>query len=274
MPGMTSLHSRMIETEGARLFVQRAGDGPPVVLIHAGIADSRMWRAQLEGLAGHFSVIAYDVRSFGRSTGSDAEYADHDDLAALLRALSIERATVIGCSNGGRIALDFALAYPEMVSALVLSAPGLRGFDWSEQTRAGWADEESAIERGNIAAATDVNLRMWVDGPGRSPDQIDPELRELAREMASLCLTRHSGDGPARPLAPPSIQRLGEVKVPVLVVVGDQDQPDMLGIAGVLADGIAGAHKVIVEGAAHLLPLERPETFNRLVLEFLSGGAR
>lgn len=268
---MTATHSRTIDVEGARLFVQRTGEGPAVVLIHAGIADSRMWHGQMQPLAERRTVIAYDLRSFGRSTDAGTEYSDHDDLAGLMGTLGIDRATLIGCSNGGRIALDAALAYPHMVRALVLSAPGLRGFDWAEETRAGWAEDEAALVRGDIAAAAEVNLRMWVDGPSRSPEQVDPSFRSLAREMVTLCLTRQSGEGPARPLAPPAIERLGEVRVPTLLLVGEHDQPDMLRIVDLLADRIPSARKAIVAGAAHLLPLERPSEFNRLVLGFLEA---
>ncbi len=267
---MTETGSRqngIAEVNGARLFYEVAGEGPAVVLIHAGIADSRMWDGQFEAFAREFRVIRYDARGYGRSDMPAGPFAHRDDLHGLLRLLGVERAALVGLSMGGSTAIDFTLDHPEMVSSLVPVAAGLGGFQHSESMQRADAEEEAAFERGDMEAVYEINLRTWVDGPGRPPDAVDPEIREIVRQMqrdASI-----STEGQPRRLDPPAIGRLAEITAPTLVIAGDADLPDMLTIADLLEAGIAGARKVIIPGVAHMVNMERPAEFNRLVLDFL-----
>jgi 3-oxoadipate enol-lactonase len=259
------------DVNGARLYYEVAGAGHPLVLLHAGVADSRMWDAQWAAFARHYTVIRYDRRGFGRSEMPPAPFSYHEELQGLLRHLGVERAHLLGASQGGQIALDATLAYPELVSALVLVDAALGGYQWSDQMRHFGAEEDEALERGDLAAASDLNVRTWVDGPHRSPGQVDPAIRELVREMQHRAFTLDSPDAELRPLAPPAAGRLAEVRAPTLVAVGDLDMGDMQAIADVLAAGIACARKVVFDGAAHLPSMEQPERFNQVVLDFLRG---
>src|SRR5438067_4373907 len=142
-----------------RVHHEVAGSGPPVVLIHEGIADSRMWNRQLAAYADAFRVVRYDIAGYGRSPLLGGTYSHSRDLLELLDELDIEQAALVGVSLGGRIALDAALAAPERVSALVLVAPGLPDWEWSEQVRRFGAQEDAALEAGDLAGAVELNLR-------------------------------------------------------------------------------------------------------------------
>ena len=264
--------SGVVEVDGAALAYERAGQGPPVVLLHAGIADRRMWDAQIPALVAQHTVVRYDLRGFGASPMPDLPFAHHDDLAGLLAALDIERASLVGCSFGGRVAIDTAIAHPARVERLALINPALSGFPWPEELNAGEEEIEAAFLAGDFDRAAEVDLRTWVDGPQRRPEDVDPAVRERAREMARHVYAVAVDAGQPRPLDPPAIERLGEVHVPALVVSGALDQPIMREIAALLGERVAGARVVILSGVAHLANLEAPDAVNRLLLDFLDGG--
>jgi 3-oxoadipate enol-lactonase len=248
-----------------------SGSGPAVVLLHEGIADSRMWVHQLPVLEPELTVVRIDQRGFGRSPLPSGRFSHVDDVVSVLDELGLERASVVGASFGGRVALELAGAHPERVERLVAVAPGLGDHDWSEEVKRSWEAEEEAYEAGDLDRATDLNVRLWVDGPRRGPDAVAPEVRELVRTMQREAFAIPEPDPPPEPVwpDPPVHARLGELRMPTLVVVGDEDVPDMLAIADRLAAEVPGARKVVFRDTAHMLPLERPQEFNRALLEFL-----
>ncbi|NJN99498.1 MAG: alpha/beta fold hydrolase [Anaerolineales bacterium] len=268
------LISGFAEVNQAQLYYEVMGAGYPLILIHAGIADRRMWDDQFTFLAQYHRVIRYDVRGFGNSrtveTGG-VTYSDHQDLYSLLKFLGVDRAFLLGVSNGGRIALDFTLAYPSMVQALLPICSALGGYEFTDEaTKQKDAAGDAALARGDIAQAVELNLQLWVDGPGRTPEQISPIVRERVREMLTQLCHRSEDTGERQPLDPAAITRLNEIYVPTLVIIGDQDVLDMLTIADLLAAGISRAEKVIMPHVAHLPNLEKPEEFNQIVLDFLN----
>jgi pimeloyl-ACP methyl ester carboxylesterase len=270
---MSQIEQGFLEVNGAQLYYEVAGSGPAVALVHAGITDCRMWDAQFAAFAEHCRVVRYDQRGFGRSAMPTGPYALRDDLRGLLNALGIERATLIGTSMGGGVALDCALDHPDLAEALVLVGSGLGGSEPSAYLREQWRLIGEALERDGIDAANELELRLWVDGQGRTPDQVDPTMRERVRELHRAVLAREAENdelGQPQRLDPPAIGRLGEVKVPTLVIVGDRDVPLIVENADRLVAGIAGARKVALPDVAHLPPMEVPGEFNRLVLEFLA----
>jgi 3-oxoadipate enol-lactonase len=249
------------------------GDGPVVLLVHEGVADRRMWRGQVPVLARDHRVVAVDLRGFGETPHASGPFSNVDDLREVLDELGIERATVVGGSYGAKVALGFAVAHPERVERLVLCPPVLPGWEWSERVRRGWQEEEEAYEAGDLDRATEVSLELWVDGPNRSPDEVDPEVRELVRTMQRHAFELPEPDPPPEPAPDPAV-RLADVHVPTLVVVGDQDVEDFLDMADEAAAGIPGARKVVIEGAAHVIALEKPQEFNAALLAFLAGHPR
>jgi pimeloyl-ACP methyl ester carboxylesterase len=258
------------EVNGARLFYEVMGEGHPLLLLHAGVGDSRMWDAQFEVFAREYRVVRLDMRGFGKSELAPGSFSYHEDAAALLDFLGIERAYVVGLSFGGRVAIDFALSHPEMVAALVLGAPGVSGHEFSAEVLRFEAEEEALLERGDLDGAVELNLRMWVDGPHRAPGEVGPSVRELVREMQLDSFCKHVPQGvELRPLVPPAVARLEEVRAPTLLVVGELDVPEFVRLADTAQTRVTGAKKVVIRGAAHLPHLEKPEEFNRIVMEFL-----
>jgi 3-oxoadipate enol-lactonase len=252
------------------------GEGPAVILIHEGIADRRMWEPQIGPFTGAgYRVVRYDLRGYGDSELSSGPFSNTGDLEGLLDHLGIERASLVGVSYGGRIALEFAILHPERVEALVLVGAGLRDADWSDEIKRFGEEEDRLLEAGDVEGATELNLRIWVDGPSRGRDEVDPAVRERVREMQRRAFELQlpvPDAGPDSPFDPPATARLDEVRAPTLVLVGELDQPDILRIADQLADGISGARKAVMAGTAHVPSMEKPEEFNELVLEFLGTG--
>ena len=257
------------EVNGARLYYEVAGEGHPLVLIHAGICDSRMWDQQWDTFAQLYRVIRYDVRGCGKSAIPPGPFAHRDDLDALLRFLSVDKAFLIGVSNGGRIAIEFTLEHPDRVAALIPVASGIGGAEPTETLVKAWEEVDAAFSAGDIARANEIELQAWVDGPSRTPDQVDPAVRERVREMNANNFALLTEEAQEVRLEPPALSRLEDIRVPTLVIVGDHDQPHVLASADLLATGIVGAKKVVISGTAHLPSMEQPEEFNRVVLDFL-----
>ena len=251
------------------------GDGPVVLLVHEGIADRRMWEPQVGPFvdAGH-TIVRCDLRGFGDSPLTPGTYSNIKDVRELLEHLRVDRATLVGGSLGARVALEYALTYPESVDALVLMGPGLRGVKMNPEVERSWEEEEALIEAGDIDGAVEVNLRTWVDGPSRGQDEVDPMVRERVRELQRRAFDLQLAEPDAReePLDPPASGRLGDVRARTLVLVGDLDQTAILTVAERLEAAIPGARKVVISGTAHIPNMEKPEEFNRLVLEFLQAA--
>jgi pimeloyl-ACP methyl ester carboxylesterase len=233
-----------------------------------------MWDEQFAEFAQHYQVVRYDRRGFGRtetrSGGGDGAYSHREDLLELLRALGIERARLVGCSQGGKIATDFTLSYAGMTEALVLVAPALGGFEFTGEEPRQMKELLLADEAGDLERVNELELQIWVDGPGRQPHEVDYRLRERVREMNRIALNAPQDFGTEQSLEPPAVKRLKEIRVPTLVIVGDLDTPKTLAASRLLAEEIDGARLVTIEGAAHLPSMERPAEFNRHVLSFLN----
>jgi 3-oxoadipate enol-lactonase len=233
-----------------------------------------MWQPQIDALgAAGYRTVAPDLRGFGDRRLEPGSFSHVLDAAAALDG----PAAVVGGSLGGRVALELALYRPDLVERLVVIAPGMPGWNWSEETRAGWAEEEAAYDRQDYAAAADASLRMWLDRPERPPGDVDPEVRALVRAMILRSYEMQEGAWEAGAeeedvLDPPVAARLGEIRCPTLVLVGELDIPEMQAIAVHVAGSIEGAGLVTVEGAAHLPSLERPDQVNAHLLPFLGGG--
>jgi len=268
------LQTGFADVNGTRLYYEVAGTGHPLLLIHGGLVDRRLWDDQFDVFAQHYQVIRFDVRSFGDSAPITAEtppYSLEEDLYSLLKFLGIEKTYVLGLSMGGAIAINFTLMYPEMVDALIPVAMGLSGFEPAEEDKASEAEVDEAMRSGNVARAVELTLRFWTDGPMRTPEQVNPAVREKVRAMTTRNFERPEDENATQPraLEPPAISRLSEIHVPTLIIVGDQDVRDILKIADILEKEIPGAKKVVIPGTAHHLNMEKPDEFNRIVLDFL-----
>lgn len=263
---------RHLERGACRLGYRVEGHGAPLVLVHAGIADGRMWAPQLPSFTPHHRVVRPDLRGFGETVRPGEPFAHHEDLVALLDHLAIERAPVVGASLGGRVALDLCLEHPDRVGALVLIGSALGGHELSDPwVHARWKEADEAFAAGDREAAARIELETWLAGPHRSLDDV---RGDLVGRLRAMLLRSYELDVEAeeRGPTPPAAERLGEVRVPTLVVVGALDVPDMHAIAERLATGIPGARRLVLEGAAHLPNLEVPAALDRAVLEFLRAA--
>lgn len=258
------------EVNGAVLYREVAGEGEPLVLVHAGIADGRMWDGQFAAFARRYRVIRYDMRGFGKSEMVAGPYSHHADLSGLLDDLGIERASFVGCSMGGRTVIDFALENPGRAVALALVGPSVGGFESDADPPPQWDELLAAEEAGDLEKVSELEVRIWVDGPSRGADVVDPSVRDLVREMNLIALRNEAtGLGTEIPLDPPAVGRLDGMRVPSMVIVGDLDRPEVISRTDLLERDLPDVRKVVMPGTAHLPNMEQPGRFNDLVLSFL-----
>ena len=225
-----------------------------------------MWAPQVAALeaAGH-RVQAPDLPGYGRASLQPGTV----DYAAEAAGWLDGPAAVVGASFCGRVALALAVSRPELVERLVLVGAALGGWEWSEAAQTGLEEEEALIERGDLRGAAEQQARMWL-GPGADPAvhelTVDMTLRSYEQQLPMEDQVRTVWPEPA------AEQRLGEIGLPTLVVLGSEDLADMAAMSGRLAAEIPEARLVTIEGAGHLPSLERPDDFNPLVLDFLQNG--
>lgn len=267
--------SGTVDVPGARLAYDTAGVGPALVLLHAGICDRRMWDDVWVPLARRYRVVRYDTRGYGETRLlDDRPYSNRADLVAVLDHLGIDRAALVGVSRSGAIVIDTTLEYPERVSALVPVAAGLSGFEapLTPAEEAAFAELERLEEVGEHDALVEAEMRVWVDGIGGSPDRV-PGIRARVAAMDLEAYRDHAAEPEHRvvTLDPPAAGRLGEIRVPTLVIVGDLDAPETQATARHIADGVAGARLEVLHGVAHLPPMEEPERFVELVEGFVAS---
>jgi pimeloyl-ACP methyl ester carboxylesterase len=264
--------TQFTQAGGVRLAYDVDGGGPPVVLLHAGIVDRGMWDDVVPLLTDAFRVIRFDARGFGESSRPpDGSFARWNDLFAVMDAAGVDRAHLVGVSQGAETALDATLTAPDRVNHLVIVGAGVRGWQFSEELNARWQAEVDAWERGDLEGCAEASIQTWFDGPARSAADVDPDVRRHAWAMQRRAIDLENDDATAEGPEPPSPERLGDVKSPTLVAVGELDQPDMVAIAETLAAGIPGAVHEVIPGVAHLPPMEKPGEFARIVSDFLSG---
>jgi len=262
-------HGDSLDVAGGRLYYEVDGDGPALTLIHAGVAHLRMWDEQVAAWRERWRVIRYDTRGFGQTTTDDVPYSNRDDLRRLLDHLGVERTHLLGASRGGSIAVDFALEQPDRVRSLVLVAAGFsghqgpdEGIDW-DAVEALWKERrwEELVER---------ETQIWTDGPGQPTGRVDADVR---RRMVEWNLENYRAGQPAeqaQPIDPPAAGRLAEIGVPALVVWGDLDTLGVTSACERLCREMRNARRHVLAGVAHMVNLERPAQFNRLVADFLA----
>lgn len=255
----------------------RAGprDDVPVVLIHAGIADRRMWDPQWSALTAERDAVRLDLRGFGESTDRPRDtLSPADDVADTLSALGIGHCHLVGASFGAGVAVEVALTRPEQVASMFLVAPG--GSLIAEETpdlRAFFDAEASALSRDDLDSAVEANLTWWVDGPRRDAGVVDASVRDLVRQMQRRAFELTAGwdEVEEKELDPPALERLAEIDVPTLVLVGALDLDAILDTARRVTEGIPDARLVDWPDTAHLPSMERPDDFWSLLGDWLAS---
>ncbi len=271
--------SGFISIHNAKLYYEVAGMGTPLVMIHAGVADSRMWNNEFAYFAQSNQVIRYDMRGYGKSEPVEGEFSHLSDLDLLLKTLEIHEPIVImGCSMGGSLAMDFALTYPSKVKALVMVDSGPSGLELDVPTPSKFTDAEKAFESGDLDLVAEIETQIWFDGMGRIPEQANPTMRKLLYDMNRLVLSHEvKGLGKRLPNNDTlAFNLLESLNIPVLIIVGSHDTPYFLAAADYMKEKIKFANKITIEDAAHLPNMDKPQEFQRVVEKLLSsiGGYR
>ncbi|PRZ04477.1 pimeloyl-ACP methyl ester carboxylesterase [Isoptericola sp. CG 20/1183] len=242
-----------------------AGTGPAVLLIHAGVADRRMWDPLVPALSHAFRVIRPDLRGFGETPLPGGEYADADDLAVLLDHLDVADVAVVGSSFGGRVALELATTHPGRVRELVLLNPDLRGVEPSATAAAFDTEEDRLLAAGDLEGAVRLNVDTWL-GPAADLS-VREALAAMQRRAFEVQLAADASDDPP---APRRIEvDLAAVAVPTVVVTGAHDMDHFRAVAARVGDGIEGAELVELDRAGHLPALELPDAVRALLLDVL-----
>lgn len=241
------------------------GSGEPVVLLHAGVADRRMWDPIAPALSHAFTVIRPDLRGFGDSPLTPGTYADADDVADLLDRLGVSDAAVVGSSFGGRVAMELATLHPDRVSSLVLLCPALRGLEPSPALRGFAHEEERLLESGDIDGAVALNVQTWL-GP-EADAQAREELARMQRRAFEVQLAADAVEPGPQPRQVEVVP--AGIAVPTVVVSGGHDVDHFQAVADRLAAQIPGAESVRLTWAGHLPSLERPDAVLALLLDVL-----
>jgi pimeloyl-ACP methyl ester carboxylesterase len=264
------------EINGTKLYYEVTGEGHPLVLIHGGYMDKRMWDDQFATFAEHYKVIRYDVRGFGKTELPPTLYADRQDLYELLKFLGIEKTYLLGLSLGGAIAIDFTLEHPEMVDALVLVGASVNGAPMQELYTQSeiqaliqqWAPFQQATRERNIPAMVDALM----NNPTLVPTPQYPSARQRVREnLSEYSFAWVLNPAPRQELSPSAWERLAQISVPTLIIVGGNDDIILHRYADRLERDIADSSRVIIPETHHMPNMEKPEEFNQIVLNFLKS---
>jgi pimeloyl-ACP methyl ester carboxylesterase len=253
----------LVHVNGGRLWVEEEGEGPAVLFLHGGLGDLRLFEPQMGALAGSFHCIGFDRRLWGRSETEGVEFSWIDDTVGVLDALGVERAALVGLSFGAGLAIDVALAHPDRVWALAHIAGGVSGIPVDPYSPEQDAAFEKAIETGDLETAMQIDFDVW------APLGVDDAMRELWHATPDALGVP---DG-AKPLARPDArERLGEIRVPALVVVPSHDPPGQREAGATVARRVPGAQFVELD-SDHYVTLRQPDQVNELLLEFLTAAA-
>jgi pimeloyl-ACP methyl ester carboxylesterase len=248
------------------------GQRETLVLSHAAFLDSRMWDEQWAAFTQHYRVIRYDMLGYGKSDRVTGPRTRRQDLYRLLQHLGVTRAHLLGCSMGGEIMLDLTLEHPELAASLIMVNSTPSGFELQGEPPPYLFEMIAAMQQGDIDLASELQLRIWVDGSQRQPEQVNPVVRQQASVMNRIFVANGTWAlaEPLNPLTPPAAGRLAEVQTPTLLITGALDHGEILRAADVLAAGVREAKQVSIPATAHVPNMEVPEVFNQAVLAFLA----
>jgi len=264
--------SGFIEVPGGSIYHEVTGEGSDLVLVHAGVANLRMWDPLVPLVADRYRVIRYDTRGFGKTETQHVEFSNRADLIAVLDHVGADTATVVGASRGGIIALDTVIEFPDRFDGLVSVAGAVGGYQPDiEEDTAVWQEAERRWESKEWEWLADFETKMWCDGPGQPANRVDTAVREMVHGWILSNYRAEKEEGIPQPLQPPATERLDEVRVPVLVVIGELDEEGTNASSRHLAESVDGARLIEYQGAAHMLSLEHPGRFAEDLLGFLDS---
>jgi pimeloyl-ACP methyl ester carboxylesterase len=262
-----------IDFDGALIRGEADGFGIPVVFLHSGVTDRRMWEEQMRQLAAEgYHVVSYDRRGYGQTETADVPFNHLVDLETVLDRLSVHAAIFVGSSMGGGLAIDFALEHPNRTIALVLmgtAVTGAEGYELDEEVEQLEEAFEYAKERGSISTANRIQAHQWLDGPYGEAGRVTGPVRELFLAMNEIHLNHAPLTQEEQP--EPAFHNLSVITAPTLLVVGELDCSDIIAIHEDLSEELENAFAVVLEDTAHFPSLERPDLFDPILFEFLEA---
>lgn len=268
------IKSGFVNSDNAQIYYETVGNGIPFVMIHAGVADSRQWNNEFAFFANNYRVVRYDMRGYGKSEPVDGEFNHMSDLVSVLSALQLQEPLIMmGCSMGGGLAMDFAVINPSRTKALIMVGSAPSGLELDVPTPPKFAEAEKAYDAGDLDLVAELETQIWFDGMDRTPEQVNPAMRGLAYEMNRKALS-HEARGLGKRLPntqTPAFDRLTDLHIPVLAIVGAHDTPYILAAADYMVEKLPSARKASIEDAAHLPNMDQPEEFQAILNGFLSS---
>jgi pimeloyl-ACP methyl ester carboxylesterase len=254
-----------LDVGGSKIYYEKRGSGPAIVLLHDGLLSSPSWDDVGEALAKRHQVIRYDRRGYGRSELPSQSYSSTEDLRKLLTHLNVQHAVIVGSSSGGALAIDFAIEHPEMVDGLLLIGPVLHGMEFSAEFRERASRNNEPMERDDVRAMA----RNWSQDPFLIAGANDAARRKVYEQLVASAekLKKYNGALEEK-LSPPASQRLSEIKAPTLILVGEADIADVHAHCDAIKAGIRDSEQVLVTGAGHLIQLEKPDEVVKRLEDF------
>ena len=257
--------SDYLKIEKDSIFYETSGSGEVIILIHDGLIHREVWDAQFSFFSKNYKVVRYDRRGYGKSSPAADDYSNLEDLYSLFTQLKIDSACLIGASSGGRLAIDFALSYPKRVTSLVLVGAVVGGFSYTNHfyTRGGHLPSDINDDRQRLLYyASDDPYEIYYENTAAKKKAIELVMNNPRK-------IDHTHSTAKTSQTTPSYLRLNEIKVPVLILTGEYDIPDVQAHAGVINAGISGSKRIIIANSGHLIPFEQPDLFNEAVDIFL-----
>ncbi|MGW1072303.1 alpha/beta fold hydrolase [Streptomyces sp. NPDC002537] len=253
----------MVPVDGGEVWADDSGgDGPPLVLLHPGVGDSRIWDPLLPSLAERHRVIRYDVRGYGRSPKPTARFSLVGDLVVVLGHFAVGRAALAGSSMGGRAALNLALAAPERVAALALLCPGVTGYEGLTPPQV-MSEIEVLAKAGDMDGLVALGLRLW----GAAGTDGDPEAAAQLRSAIPGWFATYPFLVPDEP----AFDRLGGIRAPAVLALGERDQPEVIRCNEEMAARIPGCRLVRLRNSDHFPSLREPAASAAVVLDLTAG---
>lgn len=269
---MSKKHS-FLDINGTQIHIQEVGSGFPIVFVHAGIANLEMWDAQVDFLLDSYRTVAYDMRGFGKSPAVPGKFAHYQDLLSILDQLDIQQCILVGCSKGGGVVMDTALAAPERIAGLIVVGGIAYGMELETESEPPpqWEKAITAFKAGDIPLANEMEIQIWVDGYNQPVGRADTQVREKVREMNEIVLRNElaAPDAEENVLEPKVGTRLNQISAPTLFIFGSLDEPDIDQAIEIMVREIPGAKRQTIQDTAHMSNMEKPEEFNRIMVEFI-----
>ena len=266
-PGTANVTSGTVPVDGGSLYYETLGKGAPVILIHGGFGDLRMWDPQFETLSQAFRVVRYDHRGFGKSSAPTQAYSPVADLVKLMEHLELKRANLVGNSMGGTLALDFALLQPDRTGAVVVIASAAGGYPTPEEDLKSVDQVMRTAREKGTGAAVPFWLRHPMVSVAMSHAAAGPLVRRMVEDNQKMFVADH---WPQEQMSPPAFERIAGLNANVLFIVGDRDVASVRAGAEASAARIKKAKVVTITDADHLPQLEKPAEVNKLLVEYIS----